>query len=272
MLTKKGGPLKMEKIENIGGSSQKGAISYSSDQYTSVAILNQKGKITCTVTPHSPPSRLDKIVAKLPIPKLMTLLASIIANLSLTDWLIFILYEVFGTISLALLFAHGKVTQSKVSSSAITTIFHYWWIFFTLVVAAVLLYFYIVVAKWHGAEHMVMSSYERTGKIKKIQVIMEENTVHSRCGGKLFIPIFSGLVSSLLFAHALGFNKVAAILITIEAILWIDDLIGFDKIPITSHASFLIQKYISTRRPDEQELLVARRALQGLISAHRTSK
>jgi uncharacterized protein YqhQ len=124
------------------------------------------------------------------------------------------------------------------------------------------------IATWHGAEHKTIASYENNGSIE-IEDIKKESRINDKCGGRLFLPLIVGMSSANFIAKKLGVNTAIVNLALMELVLWIDTLIGWDKIPITSQVSRWLQKHITTREPGEIELHTAQFAFQKLIDAHK---
>lgn len=114
---------------------------------------------------------------------------------------------------------------------------------------------------------MAIATYNRTGSTD-IEDIAKESPVHDKCGTRLYLPIMAGMIIAEFVAKNFGVSHVITPLAILLGVLWMDSLIGWDKIPGISHAARLIQKHITTCVPKEQELLTAQRAMQELIAAH----
>ena len=134
-----------------------------------------------------------------------------------------------------------------------------------------LLYTRFRIARWHGAEHMAIASYERTKQIDPI-AMMDESTVHPKCGGRLLAPIFCSLLVVPFLAQLLHLSMPISLLLLLEFILQIDALIGFDRVPVFRTLSILLQRHITTQRPRAEELATAWFALKTLAAAHRSEQ
>jgi uncharacterized protein YqhQ len=126
------------------------------------------------------------------------------------------------------------------------------------------------IAKWHGAEHMVISCYDRTNNPEpSLDDLRKETPWNPSCATRFLLPfLLMGMITSRMshWAH-IPFSLVY--LLGLEVLFRIDALLGFDRIPIFSHASMFIQKYVVTNRPDNIELKTACAALRALDEAHR---
>ncbi len=117
---------------------------------------------------------------------------------------------------------------------------------------------------------MVIAAYLRT-KSADINEIKKESPVNDHCGTRLAIPLMLIILSINSIKSAFDLNDIATyivLVILVECMLWIDVLRGFDRIPVFSHLSHIIQKYIVTKYPGEYELRIAQVAMQTLIDVH----
>jgi hypothetical protein len=130
-------------------------------------------------------------------------------------------------------------------------------------------------APWHGAEHMAIAAYERFGSTC-LEAIERESPVNAKCGTRFAFPMIVSQILVVKITDGLFVGELASFaglifffLITLECLLWIDFWFGFDKLPVTRQVSYLIQKYIVTKRPGEIELRTAQMAMIRLLVAHR---
>lgn len=136
---------------------------------------------------------------------------------------------------------------------------------FLPLLVGILLFIKLFIGSWHAAEHMAIASYERFASTD-LAAIAAQNRVHPKCGGRLMAPLL--LASFLAFCFGPINHLFLSQLALIECILWIDALIGFDKIPVFRILSTLLQHYITTRTPHHIALRTAQVALQKLVAAH----
>ena len=118
------------------------------------------------------------------------------------------------------------------------------------------------IAKWHGAEHMTIEAYRNEGGLS-IEKIKRYRPVNKNCGGRFFLPWLMVMVAFNLLNWGNWF-----ITLGIVTILELDRFIPMHKIPVFRQASYLLQRYITTKEPDERELLTAQKAMLRLIEAH----
>jgi uncharacterized protein YqhQ len=130
-------------------------------------------------------------------------------------------------------------------------------------------------APWHGAEHMAIAAYERSGATS-LEAIERESPVNAKCGTRFAFPMIVAQILVVKITNGLFAGELASFaglifffLITLECLLWIDFWFGLDKLPVTRQVSYLVQRYIVTRRPGEIELRTAQLAMIQLITAHR---
>ena len=121
---------------------------------------------------------------------------------------------------------------------------------------------------FHAAEHMSIAAYERHGGAA-LSHIQEQPRFHPKCGGRIVVPLFVGLIAAKVGAHFVpplvgGYLP----LLSFELMLWIDALIGFDNIRLTNAISWYMQQYVSTRVPTSIELTAGQVALRDLMMAH----
>jgi len=137
------------------------------------------------------------------------------------------------------------------------------------------LYFVFVwffIAKNHGAEHMAIGAYLKTGEAG-LDSIRNESPISKHCGAR-FAVVFI-LLNLLINAAGTmvgnnGFLLLAFTFISYQLIFIIDRKWGLWNIFPIGIISLLLQKHVLTRQPDEKHLLTAQSAMIGLIKAHET--
>ena len=238
-------------IKIIGGSSGSGRVSILSEEYCATARYSKsEGTITCEIKPL--PSLVRFIVRaekKYFVPRIVKILCFFLGSITLLDFL-FITLLVTGVHLIVGKFEDAAILQYKFVPPL-------------LVLALFLFITRTKVSGWHGAEHMTIAAYERS-ETTELDAICRESPVNPKCGGRLVLPILI-----LMFASLYLFSHWMFLVTSIEATLWIDKKIGFDKIPAFSHFSVLLQSYITTTNPTRRQLHTARIAMAELIAKHR---
>lgn len=256
----------------IGGKSTFGRISIMSDEFMSTARSDEDGNITCRVKRHSSLSRFLYRNKNLPIPKLVRMILFFVDSMTKKGWMFLGLYVLIVTLTEKYLLSGSLflVLADRYSPGLLNPklVFLLWF----LAICAVLIipgvtYVQLYIASWHGAEHMAIAAYDRLGSTE-MRDIVQESPINDECGGRLALPLLLGAVVAVIVAKTLMVSTVFAYILMLEGLLWVDALKGWDKIPGTSQASHLLQKWITTREPGAQELRTAQLALCELIVAH----
>jgi hypothetical protein len=242
-------------IEIIGGASSVGAISIHSTEYVSIASLHD-GIVHCEVIPFGEEHRF--LMKQRFVPRLVRLLLIFLSDMTNPQRYMVIFLIGAGILLLTLRPLFGAEDR-PVSPWFILTLFCLSGLYNLKGVRAV--------APWHGAEHMAIESYWQTGTTD-LEAIKKCSPVHKHCGGRLFVPFLLILITGFCFIRPLSLKTLGFVLLAAEIILWTDHLIGLHKIPITSHASYAIQRYLTTSEPGPIELSVAHTALIELVAAH----
>ncbi|MFH1632289.1 MAG: DUF1385 domain-containing protein [bacterium] len=263
MPKKKGG----KKVNIIGGISFPGRIAILSDHYQAIAVWTRvKGKEgPVAIVRRLPMKSVAHPTLKhkwLPIPRVVRLFAFLFLA---GNWFIklFLILVVVGEVVQIVFPPSVDVVETVyLSPFFIATIY-----MFYIVLIIWFARFMAATRAWHGAEHMAIETYRQTGQ-SSIKSIAKFSPVSPYCGGRLFAPFL--LIAFLAPALALtyGINDFLVTLVGLEIVLWIDALIGFYRIPIFREAAWLLQKYITTKKPSERELKTAHLALRELIKAH----
>lgn len=243
-----------EKIKIIGGDSSPRRIAIRSKRFSATARASRDGSITCDVQPV--PALLQFIVAhpRLPIPRLFIMMVFMLSNPR----------EVLRQmiVTSAIRFLVLKPLFDKFLPDEDNAV---WQKFIAAVVGGV--WKISRTARWHGAEHMAISAYSDSGSTD-LEVIRRESPVNDLCGGRVALPTIG--VAALASRAAKTDNaRLAAQLVSLEAMLWLDKCWGLHRIPGLAQTSRLLQRYATTRQPSELELLTAQRAIQELVAADR---
>lgn len=255
------------KIRIVGGMSLSSQISIVSNEFAATAICSpETGNISCNVRRLSWLSRFLHNSQRFPWPRLLRLALFLFNSLTKRGWVIL----GFSTFATILLYYYSPAIAEKFHP-LMRLLFYYQLVFNTAFLALYLAMASRFVASWHGAEHMVIAAYDRTGSTD-LEAIRKEVPVHDKCGGRLLLPSIVASVVAEVIAIFFDLNKALVLIATFEAVLWVDTLIGWHNIPITSHASHVLQKYVTTRMPGERELLTAQRAMKELVAAHKTKR
>ncbi len=250
----------------VGGKSSPGQISILSEEFISTASW-EPGKISWEVARHPVLSRFQYRHKYLPIPKLL-------------KFLLFMVDTATGTlprktssliaIFVTLIFVFGikmSLTETAPTSDSDTKIF-----LLVMLISVIGNGFFAFslgrsIASWHGAEHMAISAFDRDGSVS-LEAIAKESPVHDSCGGRLVLPLVAAMFLGGFVATYFDLPTAISILVALECTFWVDSLIGWDKIPGTSHFSRFLQRSVTTRQPGKIELLTAHIALRELVKAH----
>lgn len=244
-----------EKITIVGGKSTKGRITIQSDEFRSRARCDNTENIICEVK-RLP--RLSRFLLKkkcLPIPRIVRTILFLVDGMTIRG-------KMFVAFYIASVITANKFIPKDAPLPP------YAWTIYAILFIASIIYINRKIAPWHGAEHMAIAAYEKRATAD-LAAIVKESPVHEKCGGRLVLPAICGLAIASLVSHGLAMSSFILSLLVWECVLWVDTLKGWNKVPGFSHASFFLQKYVTTRKPGERELRTAQRALQELIAAHR---
>ena len=252
----------MKKVEIIGGKSTAGWVSIISDEFVATAHSEKNNKITCKVKRNSALARFIYKNKNLPIPRLVIL--GVLITDSMTDKVEMFFVGLFVLVTILLGIFSQPVPKS--SSSLFSEVC--FWGLCIMFQLGLLFCFRQSIAKWHGAEHMAIAAYTHTGSTD-IQMITRERPIDDQCGGRFILPFLFGVIISNFVAKKFGMNQTIIFFVILECFLWVDKLIGFEKIPVTSQASYFLQKWFTTRHPGKQELRTAQTALRELVNAHK---
>ncbi len=123
----------------------------------------------------------------------------------------------------------------------------------------------IRIAKWHGAEHMVIQAYRTEGK-SGLEEARRFSPVADKCGSRfLFAYLLLMVIRAVLLPPAWEW-LTALILLIVFFVKPLRPL--FTENPVVIFFSRLLQRHITARQPGDVELLTAHCALLGLLKAH----
>lgn len=256
-------------IDIVGGSSDYNKITVVSTEFESTAFSNKNGQITCNVKRHSFLKRFAyKNRRNVLIPRLVTLFLILTADLKKKDWAI-IGFCLLCLFSIEKFFSGQNYPADLLGKTSLFITLHFK-IIIVFCFVAVFLFSMIrrnPSAKWHGAEHMVISAYQHTGS-SDIECIAAESPMNDKCGTMLYLPLIIGIIAANFIIKIFNINEIIAYLITFEGVITITALNGWNKVRGITRASYFLQKNKNVDTPGMQELLTAQRALQELIFAH----
>lgn len=252
-------------FEIIGGQSKHKKISMWTDEFISTAQCLRNGEdiiIGVEVNLLPPENRFLLKHKYLPIPQILRLLLFATSGMSLWKKILFyaLAYFFLSFFSSFLGAAH-----------AINPILPPVMVYISVIALFVCSLCFIkdTVAKWHGAEHKAIAAYDHGST--EIADTAKESRIHDKCGGGLYFPmvLMPIIASRILGAMSIYVNFLIIFLLATECVLWIDKLIGWDKIPVFRETSRLLQRYVTTEEPGEIEILTAKAAIDGLKKMYR---
>ncbi len=253
------------KVKIIGGFSSDHRISIQSNEFRVTARYDQQsGEISTEVKRLPRLSRFLYTLDRLPIPRLVVVLLFILGQLKIkVSQALVVALVILVALTMGVLSPHTPSAPGQHLPVPYPT-----WIELFVFMLLFMAYSKLYIAPWHGAEHMAIAAYQRTGATS-LAAFQQESPVHPKCGGRFFLPIvvlqvvaaFSA--TSLWFGHPLFFFGAV-----LECTLWLDKLVGLDRLPITAQASRLLQQYVTTRQPTQKELRTAQVALRKLLEQH----
>ena len=253
-------------VDVIGGMSVPGRITMLSDRFVAVAQwaqVNGEELVTSHVKALPAQPIVGPALTKRPIP-MPQVVRLYLFLFFVSPWVIRILLilGLVGWLSQLIMPTDPAVLELMTESaffdqlSLTLSLFLYIW-FFSLLLR---------VRRWHGAEHMAIETYRKTGSID-LADIAQASPVSSHCGGRLVIPFILASVLSSIVSTVSGFDSTLVLLVSLEALLWIDKLIGFHRVPLFAQVAMLMQR-LTTGRPNERELHTAHKAITTLVQAH----
>lgn len=117
---------------------------------------------------------------------------------------------------------------------------------------------------------MAIAAYDRSSTTE-LEKIRQESPIHDKCGGRFVLPMLFAPFISAAVGNLLSVTSIIPSLVILECIFWVDKLKGLDKTPICSEASYFLQRFITTKKPGNEEILTAQKAIRELIAAHSSS-
>lgn len=239
----------------IGGMAMPKGVNITSENFSVVAKLHSNGEISHTTTPTS---EAEKWLRKAKyMPKVLKMFLFIIMKLTPKGRLILLAFIIGAPL---LLSATVKPEQSDALAPEVT-------IAIRVITFGIFFYLLLSVRGFHAAEHMAIAAYERHG-VKGIDRLSEQDRVHNKCGGRMLFPLLIVFGCSQLTAAFYDYWWVPLLpFILFEIVLWVDAIVGYDKIFVTQVISVWLQRTITTKPPSEQELQTGRYALRQLLIA-----
>ncbi|MCX6758453.1 MAG: hypothetical protein NTX14_01990 [Candidatus Nealsonbacteria bacterium] len=250
----------------VEGMSSYGSIRFQARDYFSVARLNKKtGRIECVVKRFWWPARFYNAHPYFPLSRFVRSMTRMIVLLSgKSVAVIVVMLLVVSAIMLqAMLVSPGN--EMAVSRTMETGV--------ELLYAPMVLSILIGLkrqAGWHGAMNMALAAYNEGGKTDLLS-IAKEDYIYSKASDRFYVPLSAAGVLSSGLAAVLSANRDLTYMAVAEAFLWVDLVKGFGAVPFAKQASRLFQKWISAKPPEGVQLLVAQRAMKGLIEAQQES-
>lgn len=248
----------------LGGASWIRRISIMSSHYVATARASYDGSITCVVRSRSRLANFFRRHPQLPVPKIIRMLLFLLEGLGF-----------FGKVFVGFLLCDALFSKyvpalpapTPPSDVLLSDLLYVQALFMIAVCAPILYFVHRLVATWHGAEHMAIAAYERT-RSSDLQMIAVQDRVHPKCGGRIMLPYLTATFLVTIVGYYIPLPLLLILVIHLELLLQLDARIGFDRIPVFSHASTLLQRHITTRDPGDLELRTAQCALQELLAAH----
>lgn len=125
---------------------------------------------------------------------------------------------------------------------------------------------------YHGAEHKVVNAFEQGKDIEDVAAVRVCSRIHQRCGTNFAFLIL--VVTSLYFPNpGAGINALLAISYTVFALAMsleiFRQLMRFPKFIVSRVILFggqQMQRFITTREPDDDQIVVASKALQLVLT------
>lgn len=142
-------------------------------------------------------------------------------------------------------------------------------VFLVIGTLIVLLYSRFFTAAWHGAEHMVITTY-RQKRSTDMNDIEKQNPISETCGTRFLLLIYSFAMLCCIL-EVITDNFLVAIIslfvlfagFKLMPYRWIE-------IPGSLRFSFFVQRHFTIRKPSKQQLLTAQRAVEELIAASKS--
>ncbi len=140
-----------------------------------------------------------------------------------------------------------------------------WYIYFIFVMS-LLAFVRFFIAKWHGAEHMVIDAYIDTGKCD-FESTLRSSPISSNCGGRFVIIMFTVLfVTTIFLPPELRWLNSAAILSIFTWPNLVDRRLCCNR--VVGALNWFLQRFFTTAEPGVKELTTAHEAMRGLLEAH----
>lgn len=248
----------------LGGSATGSSVTLYSNEFRVTARFHKKtGKITSQVKRRN---ALEQFLLRHPYLSPRTL-AFALFMLSMQSAKYFMLFAGILTILTAIMmsvFFYIGIENSQETTKDME--------FFVRATRPFLLLFLLLVyrkfiAGFHAAEHMAASAYTQFGSAG-IARIAEGSRFNEHCLSRFLAPGIVIAFLTLLGLMTIGEISLLISLIVWEGILWVDTLIGFSNVPIFAKSTALLQRYVTTKPPNEHERQTGEEALRQLLIAH----
>lgn len=247
-------------ISIMGGSSWRGGITIASEEFVSSArckINKDTGEATFTCEVKETPKTVQTLrkLRKWPIPRVIYILMFFWVNSKVAP-------KIFL----------GLMALSYILPTPRTSLYVPWLVAFVILFVPFAGFLWLLkkyIATWHAAEHMAIACFDKQRSYDFARISMEA-PIHQKCGGRFAFPMIIASVACLCLVafNLTGLSMKILNLISLEIILWIDTLVGYDKIPGFSHVSVWLQKWVTTKKPGQNELRTASLAVERLVAAH----
>lgn len=247
-------------MQILGGMALPSRVNISSANFSVVARAGEDGNITTTVTPVS---RVETWIRKQKwFPKVPKMFVFLFTKLAPKDRFIILAILIGIPVLISALFTPEQVQDF--SDSGKTDLITWGFRILTFLIIG---YTFVGVRGFHAAEHMAIAAYERHG-VSGLDHVAEQDRVHDKCGGRMLFPLMFAILGGGLLANQWDTWWAGFIpLLLLEAVLWVDSLVGYDKIRFTNAISHWVQRTLTTKPPNELELNTGREALRALLIA-----
>jgi len=123
------------------------------------------------------------------------------------------------------------------------------------------------IATWHASEHMLIRTYTDHGTTD-LETARKASRIDPFCGGRFIVPLIVIPHLSQAIGYWLGIDSTILYFLFLEATLRIDRAYGLYRVPLVSHASEALQRYVTTKDPGDIELMTAQCAVDALVEEH----
>lgn len=249
-------------MQIISGMAGNGSVMLTSTEFKVAATVGADGGISCTLRKHNALLRF-LLRHKYLCPKVAVSSLRVLSGLTTKQILLLVGFLIFSATTMQA-FAQNAGGDPHANMAAID---HWMRMARPLILLPVPVFFYRYMRGYYAAAHMAMAAYERHG-VAGLHRIAEQSRVYRKCSMRFVPPMVAVSLIVMPIQQVLGEMALILSFLAFEAVLWMDTVIGLDKIRVTARASELFQRHLATKPPNEQELGVAREALRKLLIAH----